>query len=535
MAVRSEDAAAIEEVLDRVDGLFAEAPPVAASMGEVWSIALGILGLIPTTSWVLGALAGTALVRPSFPTLMALGASGLASAAAVPDPWWRSAILALAGVASLSVAFRARALPRTRTDVLLATLVPLGLVLLSGLGGATAFLSSLPAMHVSLWAGESPSAFVGIVAIGAVLASLPRTMARVGAVFALTAALGLAVVGSSPFRERFGGDLFGEPGSPIPLKDVSLSTRRVVVVPGDASRLLLSPGGTRFAVGLVSPDAAEDETAFLVEVSDGRLETVRGIALEYLDEERLLVVEKNGTRALLKAATVSDTETAVVVHEMPLLAGAELDADGSGNWQVTGYDRVEGEFLLIRGSLLGGVPERVRFPVGDELATIVSVNGEGAVLLARYDVPGPALLVSASSPRLVMSLELSKPGGAGVSLGESALSPQCFSSPIPDPDFYCVATDGRRTALFSLVPESSSFEALGFLTGTFPGNELASDARLVMSSWDRPPLLVDLARKVALRPQPRGTLLAWQGNVLAAAEVYGGGNQTIVRLYTVGE
>ncbi len=276
-------------------------------MGEVWSVVLGVLGLIPKSSWVLGALAGTALVRPSFTTLLALGASGLASAVAVPDPWWRSAILALAGVASLSVAFRARALPRTRTDVLLAILVPLGLVLLSGIGGATAFLSSLPAMHVSLWARESPSAFVGLVAIGAVLASLPRTMARLGAAFALAAALGLAVVGSPIFRERFGGDLFGAPGGPIPLREASLATLRVVVVPGNVSRLLLSPGGTRFAVALASPDAAENETGFLVEVSDARLETVRGLALEFLDEERFLVLAEIESRAVLKAVTVSES------------------------------------------------------------------------------------------------------------------------------------------------------------------------------------------------------------------------------------
>ncbi len=219
---------------------------------------------------------------------------------------------------------------------------------------------------------------------------------------------------------------------------------------------------------------------------------------------------------------------------MPLLAGVDLDADGSGNWQLTGYDRVEGEFLLIRASLRGA-PEEVRFPVGDELPTIVSVDGEGAALLARYEVPGTPLLVLASSPRLAMSLELRKSGASSVSLGKSALSPQCFRSPIPDRGFYCAATDGRRTGVFLLPPESSSFQPLGFLVGTFHGNDVARDARLVMNSWDGQPLLLDLARKVALRPQPRGTLLAWQGDVLAAAEVYAGSDQTIVRLYTVGE
>jgi hypothetical protein len=127
------------------------------------------------------------------------------------------------------------------------------------------------------------------------------------------------------------------------------------------------------------------------------------------------------------------------------------------------------------------------------------------------------------------------PGGAGVSLGKSALSPQCYRSPLSEPRFYCVATDGRRTALFSLSPESSSFESLGVLPGTFYGNEVARDARLLMNPWNGPPLLVDLARNVAFRADIQGAILAWQGNVLAAARVNLEGDETRVSLYTVGE
>jgi len=536
MVVSAEDVSAIEEILDRVDGLLRDAPATAeAPRGRIWSLVLALLSLIPSVSWVVAALAATALARPSFTTLLALGASGVASALAAPDSWWRSATLALAGVASLSVAFRARGLPRTRTDVLLATLVPLGLVILSGFGAATAFVSSLPAMHASLWASETPSALVGLVAIGAVLASLPRTTARLGAALALVLALGLAFIGSSAFRERFGGDLFATAGAPIPVREAALTRVREVTIAGGVSRLWLSPLGKSFAVALVSPDEGEDEAAYLVEAAPGRLDSVRGIALAYLDEERILVLEKKGSRAVLKSAMVSDLESAVVVHEMPLLAGVDLDADSSGNWQVTGYDWLEGEYLLIRGSFLGGAPEEVRFSIDDDRPTIVSVNREGVALLARYEVPGQEFLVLASSSRLVMSLELSEPAGSGVSLGKSALSPQCYRSPLSEPRFFCAATDGRRTALFSLLPGTSSFEPLGFLSGTFYGNEVERGARLLMNPWNGSPLLVDLARKVAFRADTQGAILAWQGSVLAAARVNVEGDETKVSLYTVGE
>ena len=536
MAVGAEDVSAMEQVLDRVDGLLSDTPTTAeAPTGRIWSVVLGLLGLIPSISWVVAALAATALARPWFTTLLALGASGLASAVALPDPWWRSSSLALAGIACLVVAARKRGVPRSRSEILLAALVPFALVILSSLGAAGAFVSSLPAMHASLWAGENPSAFVGLVAIAGVLASLPRPTARLGAALALVAALGLAFIGSSAFRQRFGGDLFAGPGAPIPVSEASLTRIREVTVPGGASRLWLSPAGASFAVGLVPADEDADEAEYLVETAPGRLESVRAIALEYLDEERILVLEKGENRALLKAVLVSDLESTFVVQELPLLAGADLDADSSGGWQVTGYDWLEREFLLIRGGLHGGAPEEVRFPIDDDGATIVAVNREGVALLARYEVPGPGFLVLASTPRLVMALELSKPGGAGVSLGKSALSPQCYRSPPSEPRFYCVATDGRRTALFSLRPESSSFESLGVLPGTFYGNEVARDARLLMNPWDGPPLLVDLARNVAFRADIQGAILAWQGNVLAAARVNLEGDETRVSLYTVGE
>jgi hypothetical protein len=393
-------------------------------------------------------------------------------------------------------------------------------------------------MHLSLWASESPSAFVGLVTIGAVLASLPRTRARLCAVLAFAAALGLFWIASSAFRERFGGDLFAATGSPMPVTEASLTTVREVTIPGGASRLLLSPGGGIFAVTLAPPDEDEDEnkSAFLIESAPGRLESVRALALDYVDDERVLIVEKHESRFVLKEAKVSDLDSAVVIQDLPPLAGLDLDADVSGSWQVTGYDWAEGNLRLIRGGRERDVPDEIQFPLADDVPTLVSVNRDGVALLARYAVPEPALLTLAVSPPLVMALELRESGGPAVTLGKSALSPQCFRSPLSESGFYCAASADDRTALFALPPGASSFEPLGFLPGTFYGNEVARGARLLFNSWDGPPLMVDLARRVACRPDgsdTRGAILAWQGNVLAAARVNVEGDETKVTLYTV--
>jgi hypothetical protein len=261
---------------------------------------------------------------------------------------------------------------------------------------------------------------------------------------------------------------------------------------------------------------------------------VTAIALDYLDDERLLVLEKSESRAELMVLEVSNPEAAVSIHETPLLAGVEIEADPSGLWQLTGYG-LEGKFLLIRGSLQGGLPEEVRFPMEDDLPTIVSINRDGVALRAHYEVPGAEFLVLPWSSRLVMSLELAERGVPGLSLGRSALSPQCYRSPLSEPRFFCAATDGRRTAFFSLLPESSSFEPLGFLPGTFHGNEVERGARLLMNPWYGPPVLLDLTRKVAFRVAAEGALFAWRGNVLAGARMNVDGDETRVTLYTVGE
>lgn len=536
MEVRAEDVTAIEEVLDKVDVLLSDAPPAAAApTGELWSIVLGVLGLIPKTSWVLAALAGTALARPSFTALLALGAAGLASALALPDPWWRSTSLALAGVASVSVAFRARGLPRTRTEVRLAILVPLVLVALSGLGGVRALLSSLPAMHASLWASESPSAFVGLVAIGAALASFPR--ARLLAALAFASALGIALVGTSAFREKLGGDLFGAPGAPIPSREVSLAALREVAFPGGAFRLLLSPRGGRVGVALAAVES-DWESDYLVESAPGRHFSMRAVALEYVDEGRILVLSRNGDRAELKIQGI-DGESSDVLHDLPLLAGVELDWDPSGMWQVTGFDWLEGAFVLLRGSFDDDAPpSELRFSSEDERSTVVAVSPEMGALVARYDEPELASFALFASPRLTMALSLEKGTGSGTRLGESILSPNCFRRPSFDAGFYCIAADENRTGFFSLAPESPSFEPLGFVSGVLYGREVAPGGRLVLNPLDDAPLLVDLERRAALRPRNpdlRGAILAWQGEVLAAARVNADGDETKVTLYTVRE
>ncbi len=531
MAVRAEDVQAVEEVLDRVDGRIADTPLAAGPpTTRLWSLVLGLLGLIPSPSWVSVALAGAALARPSFFTLLALGTSGLASAAALPEPWWRSVSLGLAGVAVLVVAARKRGVPRTRREALLATLIPLGLFLLSSLPAVAALASTLPLMHASLWASESPAAFVGLVAGGVVLLSLPRMSARLGGLLALAAGLGLAVVGSSAFRERFGGDLFASLGDPIPVRDASLTPVRVVRIPGAVAHISLSPRGAIFAVALATPDGNEEQRAYLVESAPGRVETLRALALEYLDEERILFVERSGGGALLKVADVSELKSAEIVHPMSLLAGLDLEVDAS-SWTVSGYDWVEGSRVLVRGGFDATPPRELRFSTEDG-ATVLAASGDTA-LASRYELGSLAYLPLVSNPRIATALEIETKGAPRTRLGASLLMPQCFAASLFEPGFYCVAMNGRRTGLFHLPSGSLSFEPLGFVPGGFHANEAAAGGWLLLNRGDGPPLLFERSRGLAWRLDTRVWSLALSNGVLATVRASDRNDETVVSLYTV--
>ncbi len=534
MAVRAEDVRAVEEVLDRVDGLLGDSPLTAGYPTErLWSLVLGLLGLIPSTSWVVVALAGAALVRPSLFTQLALGASGLASAAVLLAPWWRAASLALASIATIVLALKNRSLPRTRRDALLAALVPLCLFLLSTLAVLPALVSAIPVMYASLWASESPSAIVGLVGVGAVLLSFPRTPARLGGALALSAALGVALLGSSALRERRGGDLFASSGGPVPVRKASLPLIREVTVPGAVSRIALSPRGESFAAALVSREEEEKDIAHLVEREPGRFEPLRALALGYLDEQRILFVEHGEGRAVLKVAAVSNLDSAEVVHALPLLGGLVLESDAAG-WMVSGYDWMDGSRVLVRGGFGSAPPEEIRFSSESD-ATVMAASGDAA-LSARYDFAPFSFLPLASSPRLVMELEVETKSGTRTNLGASLLMPYCFAAAaFVDPGFYCAVMSGQQTGLFFLPAGSSSFEPLGSIPGMFHANEAAANGWLLLNRADGPPNLFDRDRGAVLELSEQVRSLAVRNEVLATVRGGDRDDESVVSLYTVRE
>jgi Zn-dependent protease with chaperone function len=530
ITIRAEEVSAVQEALDRVDGLLGESPVAEAPTSKLWSLVLGLLALIPWPSWVVVALAAAVFARPSFLTLLALGASGLASAAVLPDPWWRAVSLALAATAVMVLAARRRNLPRTRGEALLATLVPLSLVLLSSLRLLPALFSAVPVMWTTTWASQADSAIVGLVAVGAVLLCLPRSRARLGGLLALAVALGILIVGSSSIRERFGGDVFASSGGSIPMKAASLTPIREVRIPGHVYRISLSPGGESVAVAITPAGVREESSAYLVEAAPGRLEPLQALALEYLDERRILFVERSDARAILKVAPVSRLESGEIVHTMPLLSALDLEADASGNWLVSGYDWVEASRVLVRGSLDSGQPEEIRFS-SDASATLVAASRD-EVLAERFDVGALALVPFFPGSPLVMQLEVLSNGGPR-SLGTSMLMPQCFAAAFVDPGFYCAVIRETRTELFFLAAGSSTFEPLGSVPGLFYANEVAANGWLLLNRAGRAPGLFDRSRRVALELPEPVLSLAVRNDVLATARAGARDDESIVSLYTV--
>jgi hypothetical protein len=366
-----------------------------------------------------------------------------------------------------------------------------------------------------------------------VLLSLPKVPARIGGVLTLSAALGLALLGSSRFRERFGGDLFASSGDPVPLENASLTPIREVRIPSYISRISLSPRAESIAVALASAEEEEMDSAYLVETEPGELEPMRALALEYLDETRILFVERSDARAILKVAAISDLGSAGVIHAMPLLAGLELESDSSGSWLVHGYDWVEGSRVLVWGGIDSLLPEEIRFSSEDD-QTLLAASRETA-LAARYDVGVYSFLPFFSNSRLVMELEMRTTEEGSTRLGAFLLMPYCFAAALVEPGIYCAVANEQQTGLFLLSAASPTFEPLGTIPGTFHANEAAANGWLLLNRADGPPTLFDRNHRRAFElPEPVESL-AFRDEILATARAVDGVHETVVSLYTVRE
>jgi heat shock protein HtpX len=567
MAVSSDDVATIESLLDRVDVQLAAALPRTGRTPrmetERLSAVVLVLAALLSSSFSIVALALLAIVRPARVTIVAASAAGLGWAL-----WtvlrsntegeltlWRVALVLLVGAACLAFAWKRRGEGTdTTNDVGLAVGGLLLLVVLGAPEAIRSLFSSLPAMELHLWARTSSLVFTGLAGLFAVLVTRRRAPARIGAAPVLALAALFLFLGSRPFRERCASELFAVPGSRIPVRSARLEKLREASVPGRGYRLVLSPDGERFALGTV-PSGDEYryeygmsyEVDYRVETADGRLDTVRAIALDYLDEDRLVVLGKDGGRSVLRVLSLPELESVSIVEDLPLLPGVELEVDAAlGAFQLTGTDIDEVELVVVRGRVDSGPAEELRFPLGGDVPTLAAVSRDGVALTQRYEVPKalkagngvlPYWLLAGSNPRFIKELSLIRPGDERRSLGKTALDVYCFRGPISETRFFCSATDSERTGIWSFEPESDRWEPIGFLHGHSLGGEIARDGRVVLRPWDRAPVLVDVegGRGLLLDglDEEDYDLLVVRRSRLATVRTDSDRDETAVTLYTV--
>lgn len=572
LPISAEDVAELDGLLDRVDDRLGYTPARSGGpSGRIWSSILFVFGLLPSL-WSLIVLGALALVRPIEGTLAALGAGALAAAAwrllrpGLGLPWlpsWCLLIVGSAGVACLVAARKARrrGSEQTARELLLAVLVPLALVLVSSLGAMLALLSVLPWMHLHLWARESLTALIGLLASAAALATWPRPRARVGSAALVVLAAGLLFAGSLAFRERASGDVFRSMGRPFPIRGAGLEQIREVDVPATVSELWLSPRGTSFAVATVAPRADEryrppGATEFLASAGDGSLSSIRALAVGFLDEDRLAVLEEDRGRMVLRVVPLSNPSSGAVVHEMPLLSGPRLwtSAD-SGAWRVLGQAMEDhDELIALEGKLDSDEIEERHYPLEGGEGASVTTGRQGWALSTFYELfqnprwgsasPFLYAFTLSSGSHMVVELRVGRPGDAPRSIGKTALLPTCLSGPPGEPRFFCTASDGERTGVWSFEPTSGSWEPLGFVSGDFYARESPSleGRRLVLSGWNAEPVLVQLNRRTVLLPSREPTpgssrrdwgIVAWNGETLASARRKAEGDETTVSFYTV--
>ncbi len=388
-------------------------------------------------------------------------------------PWWSLVVAAGAGVACLVHSWRTsrrRGLEQTPGDLRLAVGLPLCLAVVSSLGAALAPLSALPWMHLHLWARGSVTPVACLTAAAAALATWPRAKERLGSVALFALASGVVFVGSLGFRERMGGDCFGTMGPPLPVRDAVARRARDVDVGAPVSQLRLSPRGTRFAVATVPPGEdryrSSGTTEFLVSGDDESLRSVHALAVDFIDEDRLAVLEQQEGQMVLKIVVLADpasgSGSSNVVHEMPLLTGPRLWTSVARGWRVVGEAWEGDELVVLQGELDSDESEERHYPLEGVIGSLVSVNREGWALGTSYAMWQPAewnrassllygLFLSARSTP-VEELRLSRSSEAPRSVGATAFAPVCVPGPPAETRFFCAASDGERTGILVARP-----------------------------------------------------------------------------------
>ena len=484
MPMRLEDVPRIQAVLDIVDSRVKVSAPAWTLQPVLTRAATLAVCIVSLNAGLLGValVLALTLTRSEAPLLGAAGLAAMAGAfltrrdpgpmyGLMPDGFAAAfvAILLVGGALLLWLAYARRG-----------DEVPPRAWQLVGLVAAAALMSWLlpimghgfDAVGLHQAARGWPSTVLLPLALAGALLWSPRKALRVVAAVAVVASLLAGVVGSQAFLDRFGGDLFLKPATPLKVRTLDRPIHEFSVSFAIGG-LQLSPGGhsiaalTRRENGRATIHIGRAGETLTPIDADGAL---------FVDDERAIVWTVDGSRTELREVLVAAPETTSWQLRVTNLSAPVMSLDAkSKRWRLTsrvGVNVVEAREGVIGTEQVAGyrwnVPEghsALFMPIAWSGDRVLAVEPRPDLTFPATDPLGAFVFVLASGPQWRSTIWTVGPDGAR-DLGTSRLEVECHPLPLAGRGA-CQIFDASRTRFFTMDAAAGGITAVASLPGRF--------------------------------------------------------------------
>ena len=544
MPARSEDAAALQAVLDTVDGRLGTHVP-ARSVSAPATRLVAVFGCVLAAcaaQFALALVAAAAILAPVPALLNASGAAAFVTAAVVLRDDGPGNVLVpfllLVGAGFLIVARVRRADVPRPAGTAIAILV-VGAVMAT----ASIALGGVDAVRLHQGARATPAAAVMLVALAAACWSWrSRPHVRYAALAAALTGLSTVAIGSTAFLDYAGRDLFLVKADPLRWTGLDRTPAETFDLPFGIDALRLSPHGRLAAVVRTRPD--EDEgaapTVFHLRHSGGAVTALAAADLAFIDERHVLLLRPGPDSAELSVESFDGAPAVRWRERVPDIGAASLAYDRStGQWAVTGRGS---DGRIVRAAGVVGQPgfDRTTWQAPQDRGgwiEALGTRGNAAIAMQKqygYGIFGAALisyvpvgLLQSYPESLLWRLAPESRSEAG----RSRLDVACLRNAL-DAGILCTAFDGTRTRVVAVEPVHAAVVALGIIDGPFYADRAATRGWLT-GWWRGRPAAIELQTRRGFRLPRQGhefvELIAPAETVIGTATTVEGG--TRIRLY----
>ena len=553
MPARPEDAAALQSMLDTVDGRLGS-PAVDQTVSAPFARIFAIFGATLAAMLAQFALALVAILAALVPAPALLNASGAAAfvtaAVLLTHGTGEGAtdiafaiVLGLIGAVFLWIAHTRRDDEARQPDALVSLLGVAAILVTAGI-----VLGGVNPVRLHQGARQLSAAPVLLVAVAAACWRW-RTRPHVRYVALAAAATGAITVamGSTLFLDRAGRDLFLVRAAELRLAGLQAGPEASFDIPFEIESLRLSPHG-RLAAFIrseaVDGSSSAASPSFHVRLSDGSVTELEASDVAFIDDRRVLLLAVDRAGARITVASFDGAPAVNWRQRIPGIRSASLTYHHSGNqWVLVGRG-AEGNVVRATGTVgESGFRQQTWKALADQGGWInaIGTRGDAAIALQMnydYGIVGPALSMRMPTPliRTYPESRLWRLGpGPRVEAGRSRLDVTCNSETRDEENIVCTAFDGVRTRIVAIEPATAAVTPLGQLDGPFHAHDGVGGSWLT-GWWRGAATAVHLDTRVAFRlprhPREFVTIVAPAEHVIATAAPVDVGMR--VRVYALG-